>query len=433
MEQIRSIVLHTSHHTHQVIGSGSGDPQKYDPAASRETLDHSVPCIFAVALEDGVWHHEWSYAPERAQRPGTVELWQRISTVEGPEWTRRYHDPDPERRAFGGRAVVTLVDGTVIEDELAVADAHPAGARPFDRSGYVAKFRTLAEGTVAAGDQDRLLRMPGAINPYSARLIQEAGFEALYLSGAVLAAELALPEIGLTSSTEIAARAQQIARVTDLPALTDADTGFGEPMNAARTVQLMEDAGLAGLHLEDQVNPKRCGHLDGKTLVGRAEMVRKVRAAADARRDPDFLLMARTDARGPEGLEAAIDRAKAYVDAGADAVFPEALADEGEFEAFRAAVDVPLLANMTEFGKGPLLDTATLESLGYNIALYPVTLFRLAMGAVEDGLRTLAAEGTQQALLPRMQTRSRLYEVLGYEEYGAFDSAVFDFTLPPGA
>ncbi|MFE3720378.1 methylisocitrate lyase [Streptomyces cyaneofuscatus] len=282
-------------------------------------------------------------------------------------------------------------------------------------------------------DSGRLLRMPGAVNPYSARLIQEAGFEAVYLSGAVLAAELALPDLGLTSSTEIAARAQQIARVTDLPALIDADTGFGEPMNAARTVQLMEDAGLAGLHLEDQVNPKRCGHLDGKTLVGRDEMVRKVRAAVDARRDPDFLLMARTDARGPEGLAAAIDRAKAYVDAGADAVFPEALADEGEFEAFRAAVDVPLLANMTEFGKGPLLDAATLENLGYNIALYPVTLFRLAMGAVEDGLRTLAADGTQQALLPRMQTRSRLYEVLGYEEYGAFDSAVFDFTLPPGA
>ncbi|MEU8565444.1 methylisocitrate lyase [Streptomyces cyaneofuscatus] len=279
----------------------------------------------------------------------------------------------------------------------------------------------------------RLLRMPGAVNPYSARLIQEAGFEAVYLSGAVLAAELALPDIGLTSSTEIAARAQQIARVTDLPALIDADTGFGEPMNAARTVQLMEDAGLAGLHLEDQVNPKRCGHLDGKTLVGREEMVRKVRAAVDARRDPDFLLMARTDARGPEGLDAAIDRAKAYVDAGADAVFPEALADEAEFEAFRAAVDVPLLANMTEFGKGPLLDAATLENLGYNIALYPVTLFRLAMGAVEDGLAALAADGTQQALLPRMQTRSRLYEVLGYEEYGAFDSAVFDFTLPPGA
>ncbi|MCA1216959.1 methylisocitrate lyase [Streptomyces sp. 8L] len=278
----------------------------------------------------------------------------------------------------------------------------------------------------------RLLRVPGAINPYSARLIQETGFDAVYLSGAVLSADLGLPDIGLTTSTEIAARAQQVTRTTDLPALIDADTGFGEPMNAARTVQLMEDAGLAGLHLEDQVNPKRCGHLDGKSVVPREEMVRRVRAATDARRDPDFLLMARTDARAVEGLDAAIDRAKAYVDAGADALFPEALADEAEFEAFRAAVDVPLLANMTEFGKSRLLDARTLESLGYNIALYPVTLFRLAMGAIEDGLRTLAAEGTQESLLPRMQTRSRLYEVLGYEDYAAFDSAVFDFTLPPG-
>ncbi|RLV10370.1 methylisocitrate lyase [Streptomyces griseocarneus] len=278
----------------------------------------------------------------------------------------------------------------------------------------------------------RLLRVPGAVNPLSARLIQETGFDAAYLSGAVLAADLGLPDIGLTTATELADRARQITRVTDLPVLADADTGFGEPMNAARTVQLLEDAGLAGLHLEDQVNPKRCGHLDGKAVVPREEMVRRVRAAADARRDPDFLLMARTDARAAEGLTAAIDRAKAYVDAGADAVFPEALADEAEFEAFRAAVDVPLLANMTEFGKSPLLDARTLEDLGYNIALYPVTLLRLAMGAIEDGLRVLAAEGGQESLLPRMQTRSRLYELLGYERYAAFDSAVFDFTLPPG-
>ncbi|MBY8885501.1 methylisocitrate lyase [Streptomyces sp. PTM05] len=278
----------------------------------------------------------------------------------------------------------------------------------------------------------RLLRVPGAINPLSARLIQDTGFDAVYLSGAVLAADLGLPDIGLTTSTEIAARAQQTTRATDLPAIIDADTGFGEPMNAARTVQLMEDAGLAGLHLEDQVNPKRCGHLDGKQVVGREEMTRRLRAAVDARRDPDFLLMARTDARSVEGLPAAIDRAKAYVDAGADAIFPEALADEGEFEAFRAAVDVPLLANLTEFGKGPLLDAATLENLGYNIALYPVTLLRLAMGAVEDGLRTIAAEGTQSPLLPRMQTRSRLYELLDYQAYSAFDSDVFDFRLPPG-
>ncbi|MEU7500935.1 methylisocitrate lyase [Streptomyces griseofuscus] len=281
--------------------------------------------------------------------------------------------------------------------------------------------------------EERLLMMPGALNPLSARLIQDTGFEAAYLSGAVLAADLGLPDIGLTTSTEIAARAQQTTRATDLPVLIDADTGFGEPMNAARTVQLMEDAGLAGLHLEDQVNPKRCGHLDGKSVVAREEMTRRIRAAVDARRDPDFLLMARTDARAIEGLDAAIDRAKAYVDAGADAIFPEALADEREFEAFRAAVEVPLLANMTEFGKSRLLDARTLENLGYDIALYPVTLLRLAMGAVEDGLRTLAAEGTQESLLPRMQTRSRLYELLGYADYSAFDSAVHDFTLPPGA
>ncbi|MGW4886412.1 methylisocitrate lyase [Streptomyces murinus] len=280
---------------------------------------------------------------------------------------------------------------------------------------------------------DRLLMMPGALNPLSARLIQDTGFEAAYLSGAVLAADLGLPDIGLTTSTEIAARAQQTTRATDLPVLIDADTGFGEPMNAARTVQLMEDAGLAGLHLEDQVNPKRCGHLDGKSVVAREEMTRRIRAAVDARRDPDFLLMARTDARAIEGLDAAIDRAKAYVDAGADAIFPEALADEREFEAFRDAVEVPLLANMTEFGKSRLLDARTLQNLGYDIALYPVTLLRLAMGAVEDGLRTLAAEGTQESLLPRMQTRSRLYELLGYADYSAFDSAVHDFTLPPGA
>ncbi|WP_078865450.1 isocitrate lyase/phosphoenolpyruvate mutase family protein, partial [Streptomyces roseus] len=215
----------------------------------------------------------------------------------------------------------------------------------------------------------RLLRMPGAINPYSARLIQEAGFDGVYLSGAVLAADLGLPDIGLTTSTEVAARAQQITRTTDLPALVDADTGFGEPLNAARTVQLMEDAGLAGLHVEDQVNPKRCGHLDGKALMPLDAMVRRVRAAVDARRDPDFLLMARTDARSVEGLEAAIDRAKAYVDAGADAIFPEALGSEAEFEVFRKAVDVPLLANMTEFGKGPLLSSRALEDLGYNLVI----------------------------------------------------------------
>ncbi|MFF0549532.1 methylisocitrate lyase [Streptomyces sp. NPDC004311] len=291
-----------------------------------------------------------------------------------------------------------------------------------------ARRRSLRE-QLASG---RLLRMPGAVNPYSARLIQEAGFDGVYLSGAVLAADLGLPDLGLTTSAEVAQRAQQVTRVTDLPALVDADTGFGGPMNTARTVQLMEDAGLAGLHLEDQADPKRCGHLDGKVLVPREAMVRRVRAAVDARRDPDFLLMARTDARSVEGPKAAIERARAYVDAGADAVFPEALRSEAEFEAFRKAVDVPLLANMTEFGKSPLLSARVLEDLGYNLVIHPVTLFRLAMGAVEDGLRTLAEEGSQESLLPRMQSRSRLYEVLDYEAYTAFDGGVFDFTLPPG-
>ncbi|MEU6051703.1 methylisocitrate lyase [Streptomyces xanthochromogenes] len=299
---------------------------------------------------------------------------------------------------------------------------------PHTRTTPTGRRRALREG-LASG---RLLRMPGAVNPYTARLIQEHGFEAVYLSGAVLAAELCLPDIGLTTSTEIAARAQQVTRVTDLPVLIDADTGFGAPVNAARTVQLFEDAGLAGMHLEDQTAAKRCGHLDGKTLVTRDEMVQRIRAAVGARRDDDFLLMARTDARAVEGLDAAIERAKAYVDAGADAVFPEALTGEAEFEAFRKALDVPLLANLTEFGRSPLLTTTALESLGYNIALYPVTLFRLANGAVEDGLRTLAAEGTQESLVPRMQTRSRLYEVLGYADYAAYDNAVADFTLPPG-
>ncbi|MFJ2954303.1 MmgE/PrpD family protein [Streptomyces sp. NPDC087270] len=160
---VARVVLHTSHHTHQVIGSGSGDPQKYDPHASRETLDHSVPYIFAVALEDGTWHHERSYAPERARRPETVELWQKVSTVEDPAWTRRYHDPDPQRRAFGGRVVITLTDGTVIEDELAVADAHPAGARPFDRAGYTGKFRALTEGVATPGAQEAFLDAAGRL------------------------------------------------------------------------------------------------------------------------------------------------------------------------------------------------------------------------------------------------------------------------------
>ncbi|GLU48751.1 methylisocitrate lyase [Nocardiopsis ansamitocini] len=281
----------------------------------------------------------------------------------------------------------------------------------------------------AALASGRLLRFPGAFNPLTAVLIQELGFDGVYISGAALSADLALPDIGLTTLTEVAGRGAQIARVSDLPTLIDADTGFGEPMNVARTVQSMEDAGLAGCHLEDQVNPKRCGHLDGKAVVGTADMTRRIRAAVRARRDPNFLICARTDARAVEGLDAAIERAKAYVDAGADLVFPEAMRDAGEFAAFRKAVDVPLLANMTEFGKSELLSAGQLESLGMNIVIYPVTTLRLAMGAVEDGLRTIRDTGSQESVVERMQTRARLYELLDYPAYNAFDGDVYNFTI----
>lgn len=274
-----------------------------------------------------------------------------------------------------------------------------------------------------------MLRFPGAFSPLVASLVQELGFDGVYVSGAALSADLALPDIGLTTLSEVAARAIQIAGAIDLPVIVDADTGFGEPLNVARTVRTLENAGLTGCHIEDQVNPKRCGHLDHKTVVGRDEMVRRIRAAVAARRDPAFLVCARTDARAVEGLEAAIERARAYVDAGAGMIFPEALIEESEFEAFRAAIDVPLLANMTEFGKSPLLDVESLSSLGFNVVIYPVTALRLAMGAVEDGLRTILAKGTQASLIDRMQTRVRLYELLNYADYRAFDSELYNFEL----
>ncbi len=277
---------------------------------------------------------------------------------------------------------------------------------------------------LAGGD---LLRFPGAFNPLSARLIQDKGFEGVYISGAVLSADLGLPDIGLTTATEVAGRSAQIARMTDLPALVDADTGFGEPMNVARTVQTLEDAGVAGLHIEDQVNPKRCGHLDGKQVVDAATALRRVRAAADARRDENLLIMARTDIRAVDGLPAAVDRAKAFVDAGADAIFPEAMADLSEFEAVSAAVDVPVLANMTEFGKSDLFTTEQLISAGVRIVIYPVSLLRVAMGAAERALDTLSAEGSLRSEVPAMQHRSRLYELVDYAGYNTFDTGIFTY------
>lgn len=288
------------------------------------------------------------------------------------------------------------------------------------------KRRQLRAG-LASGS---LLRVPGAFNPLAAKSVQSHGFDGVYVSGAVLSADLGLPDIGLTTLTEVAGRGGQIARASDLPTLIDADTGFGEPANVARSINAFEDAGIAGCHLEDQVNPKRCGHLDNKQIIPLGDMVRRLKAAILARRDPSFVIAARTDVRGSEGLDAAIDRAKAYVEAGADLIFPEALQNEAEYEAFRKAVDVPLLANMTEFGKTPLLTTKQLENLGFNIVIWPVSSLRTAMGAVEDLYSTIREHGTQEPVVERMQTRKRLYELIEYESYNAFDQELFNFEVP---
>ena len=275
-----------------------------------------------------------------------------------------------------------------------------------------------------------IAQFPGAFTPLSTKLIQEQGFEGVYISGGVLANELGLPDIGLTTLTEVATRAGQIARGTDLPCLVDADTGFGEPMNVARTVQELEDAGLAGCHIEDQFNPKRCGHLDGKNVVDTATAVKRIRAAVEARRDPNFVVMARTDIRGVDGFDAAVERAQALAEAGADVIFPEAMADLSEFERMAEALDVPILANMTEFGKSELFTRQQLQDAGVSMIIYPVSLERQAMGAIERLLTTIREDGTQQAQVENMLTRKRLYELVDYTGYNQFDSGVFNFEVP---
>ncbi|HJX80035.1 methylisocitrate lyase [Glutamicibacter sp.] len=273
-------------------------------------------------------------------------------------------------------------------------------------------------------------QFPGAFNPLSAKLISEKNFDGIYISGAVLANDLGLPDIGLTSLTEVATRAGQIARMSDLPSIVDADTGFGEPMNVARSIQELEYAGLAGCHIEDQFNPKRCGHLDGKNVVDTDTMLKRIAAAADARIDENFLIMARTDIRAVEGLDAAIDRAKAMVDAGADSIFPEAMKNVSEFEAICNAVDVPVLANMTEFGKSELFNRQELADAGVALIIYPVTLLRSAMGAAERVLDAISEDGTQEREVDNMLTRSRLYELVDYEAYNRFDTGIFNFQVP---
>ncbi len=265
--------------------------------------------------------------------------------------------------------------------------------------------------------------MPGVYDGISAVSALGAGAHALYLTGAGLTnARLGVPDVALATLTEFTQTAAAVTAVTGLPVLSDADTGFGGAWNAYRTVQEMEQAGLAGIHLEDQMHPKRCGHLDGKSLVETGEMVAKVRAAVEAKRDPAFVICARTDARGVEGLDCAIERAMAYVDAGADAVFPEGLTEESEFEAFRRALpNTPLLANMTEFGKTPLIPFSRFDELGYQMVIFPMTGFRLMLRALDEGYAELLACGTQASLIDRMRTRKELYERIEYAEYDAAD------------
>jgi methylisocitrate lyase len=260
------------------------------------------------------------------------------------------------------------------------------------------------------------ISMPGAFNAATAKLIERAGFPAVYVSGAGLAnATAGVPDIGLLTLTEVARLAGYIAAAVSVPALVDADTGFGGPANTARALREFERAGLAGLHLEDQVFPKRCGHLAGKELVPVEEITEKLRAAAAARSDPDFLIVARTDARAVEGFDSAVERAQAYLAAGADAIFPEALESEREFREFARRVRAPLMANMTEFGRSPLLSARRLAALGYKMVIYPQGAFRVAMQAEEAFLRDLKRRGSQKAWIERMQTRKDLYELLGYD------------------
>ncbi len=262
------------------------------------------------------------------------------------------------------------------------------------------------------------LQVAGTINAYSALLAERAGFRALYVSGAGVAnASFGLPDLGLTTLTDVVEDTRRITSVTELPLLVDADTGFGPAHMIARTVRELTRAGAAGMHLEDQVQAKRCGHRPGKELVPTGEMVDRITAAVDARSDDAFVVMARTDARAPEGLEAAVARAVAYVEAGADIIFAEALHSLDEYAAFTAAVDAPVLANITEFGQTPLFTVDELARVGVRLVLYPLSAFRAMSAAAARVYETIRRDGTQAAVVPDMQTRRELYDVLGYDEY----------------
>jgi len=272
--------------------------------------------------------------------------------------------------------------------------------------------------------KNKILRFPGAYNPLSAKLISKIGFDGIYISGAVMANDLGIPDIGLTTLSQVSYRANQISKVTDLPSIVDVDTGFGD---CKKTIETFENLGLSGCHIEDQIEQKRCGHLDNKELITLNKMVEKIKIAVKSKIDKNFLIIARTDSNSVEGINKTIERVKAYEDAGADIIFPEAMKDEKEFEQIRKNTKVDLLANMTEFGKSKLLSANTLEKLGYSIVIYPVSTQRLAMKNVEDGLKVIFNDGHQNNIIDRMQTRKRLYELVEYEKYNKPDKKITDF------
>ena len=271
----------------------------------------------------------------------------------------------------------------------------------------------------------KILRFPGAYNPLTAKLIEEIGYDGIYVSGGVMSNDLGYPDIGLTTLKEVSYRANQIARVTNLPTIVDADTGF---KSCEETVNIFEKLGITGIHIEDQISQKRCGHLDNKELISKEEMIKKIKLSINSRKDKNFKIIARTDANSVEGLDKMIERAKAYQDAGADIIFPEALQNEKEFEKVRKNLNIYLLANMTEFGKTKLFSYKQLENLGYNIVVYPVTTQRLAMKSVEEGLKDIFERGHQNNIIDKMQTRKRLYELVEYEKYNSLDEKIYNFS-----
>ena len=271
---------------------------------------------------------------------------------------------------------------------------------------------------------NKILRVPGAFNPLTAKLIEEIGYDAVYVSGGVMSNDLGYPDIGLTTLKDVSNRSNQIARVTNLPTIVDIDTGF---KSCKDTIETFENFGISAVHIEDQIERKRCGHLENKKLISKEQMVQKIKDCVKAKKDKNFKIIARSDAKSVEGIDKMIERCKSYIDAGAEIIFPEALKDEKEFEKVRKSLSSYLLANMTEFGKSKLLSFRELENLGYNIVLYPVTSQRLAMKNVEDGLRAIFTDGHQNNIIDMMQTRKRLYDLVDYEKYNSLDEKIYNF------